>query len=153
MVGWLFGRLIGWLVGGDLWKAKERGHTWCRKRRNRIHTDKGLCSLEETKLAYPSCHGEAGRGRVFTPGIRLIKHPIMPTSGVAEVRSRSGPSAYRANFLRCVTAYVSSLDNESSGITAPPASLQRKNCKKMLPMRPQNVLLMRQMPRSMQMKC
>jgi hypothetical protein len=30
-----------------------------------------------------------------------------------------------ANFPRCLTAYVS-LDNESSGITVPPASLQRK---------------------------
>ena len=66
-----------------------------------------------------------------------------------------GPIRISSNFLRCVTAYVS-LDNESSGITAPPASLQRKNCnllKKMLPMRPQNVLLMRQLPRSMQMTC
>ena len=38
----------------------------------------------------------------------------------------------------------------------PPVSLQRKNCKllkKLLLMRPQNVLLMRQLPRSMQMTC
>ena len=39
---------------------------------------------------------------------------------------------------------------------APRASLQRKNCKllkKMLLMRPQNVLLMRELPRSTQMRC
>ena len=79
----------------------------------------------------------------------------MPTSGVAVVRSRWGPSACRANFLRCVTAYVS-LDDESSGITAPPAWLQRKSCKllkKMLLMRPQNVLMMRELPRSTQIRC
>ena len=46
----------------------------------------------------------------------------------------------------------------SNGITAPPVSLQRKNCKllkKMLLMCPQNVLLMlmRELPPSTQLRC
>jgi hypothetical protein len=90
----------------------------------------------------------------FHAGDKTHKAGFMPTSGVAVVRSRWGPSACRANFLRCLTAYVS-LDDESSRIMAPPASLQRKSCKllkKMLLMRPQNVLMMRELPRSLCVK-
>jgi hypothetical protein len=63
---------------------------------------------------------------------RLIKQATVPTSGAlhlhrmeAVARSRWGPSACRANIPHCLTAYVG-LDNNSSGITVPPASLQRK---------------------------
>ncbi len=47
------------------------------------------------------------------PGTRLIKQESIPTSGVLQslhmedvARSWWGPSACRANFLRCVTAYA-----------------------------------------------
>jgi hypothetical protein len=68
--------------------------------------------------------------------------------------NRWGPSTCQSNVPLLVTAYVS-LDNESSGITTPPDSLQCKNfklLKKMMLMRPQNVLLMRELPRSTQMR-
>ncbi len=64
------------------------------------------------------------------------------------LRCGCGTKQEGANVPLLVTAYVN-LDDGSSRITAPPASLQRKSCKllkKMLQMRPQNVLI-QQKPR------